>query len=126
MTWKYKVMVPAGKLMSVLASNLLREWCGKCLPEAQPSDRLCSITPGKWAAPRLAGQVPVPSWSMTRLVLQSQTGSWGQELPELTQRAAVLLSRAGRHTGIWWGAQGSQIQGERTGTFPSQLPAFTP
>lgn len=100
MTWKYKVMVPDGKMMSVLASNLLREWCGRCLPETQPSDRLPRVTPRKWEAPRLASQMPVPSWSMTWLVLQSQTGSWGQQLPVLTQRAAVLLSRAGGHTGV--------------------------
>lgn len=115
-------MVPAGKKMSVLGSG--NGVASACLrPSLQTG--FPALLPGKWAAPRLASQVPVPSWSMTWLVLQSQTGSWGQQLPVLTQRAAVLLSRAGGHTGNWWGMQGSQTGGERTGTFPSQVPAVT-
>lgn len=58
MTWKYEVTVPAGEMVPVPASNLLGEWCGKHLLEAQPLDSLPGITPGERAAPHLASQVP--------------------------------------------------------------------
>lgn len=140
MTWKYEITVPAGVMVPVPASNLLRERRGKCLLEAQPSDRLPGVTPGERAAPRLASQAPVPYWSVTQLVPQrgeqlsaaGAAGSWGEQLSArclvLSQGGAALLSRAGRGgtqatSGVRWAlklGEGGQ------GTLYSQIPAFTP